>query len=251
VSLVGLCSAHGSPGVTTSALVLAAAWPAGRDVVVVEADPFGGVLAARFGLSDSPGVVTLAATAARTGVSAGTVRGHVQRLPGGLAVLVGVATPDQGPRVLQDLAGPVADLAAGGHAAEVDVIVDAGRVPPVGTVGLLAGCDAVLVVTRPVVEQLRLAAHLAHRLAGPVPVSLLLVGETPYGPEEVTASLDVAVAGVLAWDEDTVEVVNGGVAGWRRRSVERSLLARSAATLTARLATRLGVATDAVAEGVR
>jgi hypothetical protein len=236
--------------VTTAALALAAAWPAGGEVVVVEADPFGGVLVARFGLADSPGVVTLAASAARTGITADTLRSHVQRLPGGLGVLVGMATPDQGPRVLHDLAGPLAGLAAG-PGGQVDAIVDAGRVPPAGTAGVLAGCDLVLVVTRPVLEQLRLAAHLAHRLAGPVPVSLLLVGETPYGPDEVAATLDIDVAGCLAWDRDTAEVVNGTAAGWRRRGLERSLLARSAATVVDRLATRLGVTTDAVAGGVR
>ena len=43
-------SLRGAPGATTLAMGLAAAWPAttGRRCVVVEADPNGGVLAARF-----------------------------------------------------------------------------------------------------------------------------------------------------------------------------------------------------------
>lgn len=37
--MVTLTSAHGSPGVTTTALVLAATWPDPRRCLLVEADP--------------------------------------------------------------------------------------------------------------------------------------------------------------------------------------------------------------------
>ena len=54
-------SAHGSPGVSTALQVMAAQWPNPDAVpVVVEADAGGGVVAARFDITITPGMVTLA-----------------------------------------------------------------------------------------------------------------------------------------------------------------------------------------------
>ena len=44
MSVFAFGSARHSPGVTTSLLALAAAWPADRQVLVIEADPAGGDL---------------------------------------------------------------------------------------------------------------------------------------------------------------------------------------------------------------
>ncbi len=56
MSLIGLCSAHGSPGATTTALAFAATWPEHRRCLLIEADPFGGVIGPRYGLGDTPGL---------------------------------------------------------------------------------------------------------------------------------------------------------------------------------------------------
>src|SRR5207244_2826784 len=50
MTAVAWCSAKGSPGVTTAVQLVAGAWPAGRPLLIVEADPAGGDLAARLGL---------------------------------------------------------------------------------------------------------------------------------------------------------------------------------------------------------
>ena len=71
MSLFCLCSAHGAPGVTTTALTLAGVWPKNRQCLLVEADPSGGVVAARFGLQDSPGLASLAAAARRLALHCG------------------------------------------------------------------------------------------------------------------------------------------------------------------------------------
>src|SRR5262249_57798282 len=60
VSLVVVAGGKGAPGATTTALGLASAWT-GQRRVVVEADPDGGVLAARLGLGLAPGLMTVAA----------------------------------------------------------------------------------------------------------------------------------------------------------------------------------------------
>ena len=66
--IVTLASVRGSPGVTSWALLVAAAWPAAVDAerVVVEADLDGGVLGARYGLGVDPGVVSLIAALRRS-----------------------------------------------------------------------------------------------------------------------------------------------------------------------------------------
>ncbi|HEV8165498.1 MAG TPA: hypothetical protein VGR74_13810, partial [Actinomycetota bacterium] len=80
MSLLALAAAKASPGVTTTAVALAATWPAERGVLLVEADPGGGDLAAWFGLAVEPGLVSLAAARRSTPPS---VQGHTQPLPGG------------------------------------------------------------------------------------------------------------------------------------------------------------------------
>ena len=77
-----------SCGVTTLALSLAATWPAERRVLLVEADPAGGTLAAGSGWAAEPNLVSLAA-AARRGGDPSLVWDHCQQLPGEVAVLAG------------------------------------------------------------------------------------------------------------------------------------------------------------------
>jgi hypothetical protein len=66
--IVTVGSVRGSPGVTSWALLLAAAWPAEFDVerAVLEADVSGGVIGARYGLGVEPGAVSLTAALRRT-----------------------------------------------------------------------------------------------------------------------------------------------------------------------------------------
>ncbi|MEX2278909.1 MAG: chromosome partitioning protein [Acidimicrobiia bacterium] len=233
MSLICLGSAHGSPGATTTALAIAATWPEHRRCLLVEADPFGGVIAARYRLGDSPGLSSLAAIA-RRGLDDEVVWQHTQQLPGGIPVLIGPPTAEEAHAVLRDLARILAEWAVA--QAEVDVIVDCGRIAP-GSAMLTAmtAADLVLVVTRPSIDQLRPAAARSTALTtGGVRSGLLLVGDHPYGPGEVAATLDVDVAGVIAWDPRTAAVLTGlhGAV----RDLRRTPLVRSAATLAAELA---------------
>ena len=236
MSLVGLCSAHGSPGVTTTALVFAATWPEHRRCLLIEADSFGGVIGARYGLGDTPGLSSLAAVA-RGGLDEEAVWRNVQQLPGGVPVLVGPASAEEANVVLADVAGVLADWCT--TQTDVDVIVDCGRVGPTSpVVKMLTRADAVMVLARGSLDQLRPAAHRLSALkTSGVEASLLLVGDKPYGPDEVAASLNVDVGGVIAWDPRTAAVLTG--ARGAVRDLRRSPLVRSAATLTDRLASSL------------
>ena len=127
MTVVAVCSVKGSPGATTFACMLAAAWPTVSPrgggsspeaddrtddraqpsadvpppnptvpVAVIEADPSGGDLAARFGLSSRTGWCSVSSTNRRTeGGGAGELARHLQHLPGGLPVLVSARGDDR------------------------------------------------------------------------------------------------------------------------------------------------------------
>ena len=87
MTLVGMLSLKGAPGVTTLSGLVATTWPGGGSLFVVEADPAGGDLAGRFGLSSSLGWSSLSSAVRRSG-RCHSWRPHLQYLPGGLPVLV-------------------------------------------------------------------------------------------------------------------------------------------------------------------
>ncbi len=150
MALISIAADKGAPGVTTTALALAAVWP--RPVLLAECDPAGGDLVYRLpGVSGEPldprrGLLSLA-VAARRGGQPGQVWEHAQKLYGGLDALLGVTNAEQGSG-LHLLWGPLGKLLAG--LGEADVIADCGRL---GTDGpqydLLAESTAVVLVTRP------------------------------------------------------------------------------------------------------
>ena len=235
MSVLSLISAHGSPGVTTTALALGATWPEHRSCLLVEADLSGGVIAARFGLGDAPGASSLAA-AARRGLDHDSLWENAQRLPGGLAVLVGPASPEEAHAVWRDLASEL--TAWSGAHPETDVIVDgdrvAGRSPSQAP---LLAAGTVRVVVRPSVDQLRPAAIRLEALeSSGVDASLLLVGDQPYGAYEVATTLGVSVMGVVAWDPNTASVLTGTPGALR--DLRRTPLVRSATTLATGMAPR-------------
>lgn len=233
-----------SPGVTTTALLVAAASePPG---LVVEADPFGGSLGARFGLAPRPGLATLAA--ARRDRSAEALRSHVQVLPGGLEVVVGLPSLAQS----QALASAWDSLADAVGGLGQPVVVDAGRLSTEAgaPVALLGRADVLAVVARPELSQIARLRAARETLVGINPrVVLVLVGERPYRPAEVGAACDIELAGVIAHDPGGAGLA-GGEAG-SARVLRRSALARSAAALAQALSARsTATPTGAVPEPV-
>ena len=134
-----------SCGTTTLAVALAATWPAGRKVILVELDPAGGTLAASSGWGAEPSLVTLAAAARRTS-DPEVIWAHCQRLPGGAAVLAAPVAAEQArsaTRMLPGLLGRLDEL-------DADVLVDAGRLDPAAAPpGVATGASRLVLCARP------------------------------------------------------------------------------------------------------
>lgn len=226
MKIIGLASVRGAPGVTTSSLLLASAFPGSP---VVEADLDGGVLAVRYGLGREPGLTTFAASGTGDG---GGWRPHAQDA-GGIPVLVGPDAPGAaaalwrtaGERITHQL------LAADGVA-----IVDAGRLR--SPVPIVAAADLMVLVVNPVGEQLVALTHLLPTLAQAVRgrLGVLVVGDGPYRVADVEGGVGVPVLGVLPDDRGAAEALRDG--GSRSR-LSRSRLVRAASSLGSEVAASL------------
>lgn len=182
MALVTLASVKGAPGVTTTALLVAALWP--RPSLLAECDASGGDIAYRIPAPDGQpldretGLISLAA-AARHDVDSHTVVRHVQRLVGGQDVLVGVGTSEQAlplsaqwPRLASVL----------GSLPGVDTIADLGRTyAGADQTAIVSASDALVLVvgTQPSeVAHLREALRVitpSGRRARPTPVHVVVV----------------------------------------------------------------------------
>ena len=231
--LIALASAKGSPGVTTTARVLASIWP--TDCILVDADPAGGDLAllartpSHEPLDPERGLLSLA-VAARRGAESAPIEPHLQLTDGGLEVLAGIARPEQVAGM-----GPVWTTIGDVLSRQLSaVVVDAGRLAPGSPVlPVVSAADVLLFVVRPQVEAYshlreRLTWLAADRDAPPVGVLLVTEARDTRAARELAAllahsALDVPVVGVVAHDERAAAVVGGRL----DRGIDRSLLVRS------------------------
>ena len=248
MALIAVAADKGAPGVTTSALALAAVWP--RPVLLAECDPAGGDIVYRLPgaggtrLDPRRGLLSLAVTA-RRGVTPAQVREHVQKLRGGLDVLLGVATAEQGSGLdpLWDAIGTALAALPG-----ADVIADCGRLGPDGPYyELLAHAAAVVLVVRPSlgeVVRLRdraaaLSAAVGRRGGHDGRIGLLVVVDhrgfgaalAEVGQAVGYPDSPVSVLGGVAYEPRSAELLRGEWGG----KLRKSLLIRTAGELTVRL----------------
>jgi hypothetical protein len=245
MALIAVAADKGAPGVTTACLALTLVWP--RPVLLAECDPAGGDLvyrlpAARGGqLDPGRGLLSLA-VAARRGLAPDQVLEHAQKLRGGLDVLVGVVTAEQGARL-----------------PDCDVIADCGRVGADGPhYDLLAYASSVVLVTRASLEEVvrlreRVAAvtgALALRHRQGIPVGVLVVADHRRFHAALTETGQALgpagaarILGGLAYEPRAAEALGGEQNG----RLGRSLLLRTARDLAGRLARSLAPAVAAPA----
>ncbi len=228
-----------SCGTTTAAVALAATWPAGRRVLVVELDPAGGSLAAASGWAAEPSLVTLAA-AARRDSDPEAIWAHCHELPGGAAVLAAPASASQ----VRSSAGMLGGLLGRLGELDADVLVDAGRIDP-GRVesatalpAVVGGAGRVVLAARPRLADLQsLGTFVETRvgLDGPLraALALVLIDDGPYPDAEITEALGVDVLGRIPWDPQAAELLTVTAASDRR--LRLSPLLRAARSLAENL----------------
>ncbi|HQZ85661.1 MAG TPA: hypothetical protein PLB21_08570 [Actinomycetota bacterium] len=221
MALIVLFSANGSPGVSTSALGLAMAWP--RPSILADTDPTGAraVAAGYFHGGQLPtddSIVDLA-IAHRQGTLVEDLPRMLMRIPNThIQLLNGPVRHNQArslDSVWEPLAGVFKSLERNGQ----DVIVDAGRLGLEGSpYKLLAAADLALLVTHSTLPALVAAASWAPTLKDTFPRSgattslgALVVGPgRPFTAAEVSKTLQMPTVASLEWDPPSAEVFSLG-----------------------------------------
>ncbi|HEX6469079.1 MAG TPA: hypothetical protein VF069_08280 [Streptosporangiaceae bacterium] len=254
MALIALAADKGAPGVTTAAIALGAVWP--RPILVAECDQAGGDLVYRLPadggmLNPARGMLSLAATA-RRGLRPEQIGEHVQRLVGGLDVLVGLTNAEQA-QGLTWLWGPLGRAFQGLSQADgVDVLADCGRLGAASPLlDLVREADYVLLFARATLEHV---AHLRERIAalgkelagpGAPPLGIVVIADPRQYHSAVAdvdriitnANLPAVVLGGLALDARGAEMLRGQ---WGGR-LDRSSLVRSARELAGVVLRRVAV----------
>jgi MinD-like ATPase involved in chromosome partitioning or flagellar assembly len=243
MSLLVVAAGKGSPGVTTTALVLAAVWP--RRCVLAECDAAGGDLVFRLradgggSLAVDRGVVSLA-TAARAAVTAESAAEHVQISDGGLPVLVGTSGELQSSALGSSWSGIAEAFVAvrGG-----DVVADCGRLSVSTPRPVLDVANLVVLVCRATVESVAHTKQTIEWLRRELHVdpTLLVVGAAD-APTQARQALrgcgELDVVGPLPVDVPAAAALSGE---WTRRLDRTALVTAARVTaqsLDARLAER-------------
>lgn len=220
MALIVLTSASGSPGVTTTAVALALAWP--RPVVLVEADPTGGspVLAGYFRGTVAParGLIDLALAHRDDHVDA-ALPGTLLPIPGHEAWLLPGIRGHLQARSLAPVWEPLSHSFKALERTGQDVIADAGRLGLTGSPEpLIHGADLTLLTLRTDLVSLSAAKAWAQTLredfeaAGVTGnLGVLLVGEgRPYAASDVCRVMDLPVVASIAWDPAAAAVFSHG-----------------------------------------
>ncbi len=237
-----VCLGSKGSAVTTTALALAGGWPVtSAPVVMVEADPAGGDIAARFDLAASPSLLTAAASLQQPTV--GLLLEHTHTLPGGLRVLPAPLRSLEVAGGMNDFTRAVVAPLRGSH--DVHLVIDAGRCDVRTIPALTLHADLVVIVIR---QELRSAQATVGRCLHAqqvvetlatrgMPIVAVVVGDAPYKADEIGQFLGLPVLGVLAEDPHGASHLAGRSA--TSRAARRSHLAKSAAGVADKLAAEL------------
>jgi cellulose biosynthesis protein BcsQ len=221
MAVIALCSASGSPGVTTTSVALAWNWH--RPVMLVEADPVGGsaILAGTFrGMREyRAGLVELTTSNLDLGDALADVADPVEGTK--ISFVAGPRSHLQVPS-LEPLWGRLMDALDELDDAGRDVIVDAGRLGMKGSPEpLLALADLTLIVTRTDLVSLSAVRTWAAALRDRTPAwrdaGLLLVGPgQPYSAKEVAKELGLPVVASVTDDAPAAAVFHAGAPAGRK-----------------------------------
>lgn len=235
MTIWAVASLRGSPGTTTLAMGLGAAWPSttGRPRVVIEADPLGGVLAARHDELRADRTIADAAVALRREFDLERLLSVARPVWGGLPVVPAHPSAAQTSAVLAH-AGERMALALS-STTEVDAVVDVGDLTAGSpALPLARRAAATLLVSRTRFEDVAsLAARGPELRAAGVEPWLVTVGSRPYDPEAIAAEAELPLLAALPHDANAAAVLAGE--GAHDGRLRRSLLWRMICELASRL----------------
>lgn len=211
--IVALASLHGSPGVTTLSLALTASMTRGSiPAYYLEADPGGGVVAARFDRPLIPNLTGLAG-AARHDLAIEQVNEHVQHLMDGVRGVVAHPCSTQSSSALRVGAEVLARVCA---ADSSTAVVDLGRWHPEHPGAALAlSARSLVLLVRPVLEHVALTVNATKNIVNRHKLSLVTVGSRVYSDRQIGEATGLAVLGHLP--EPDLSLLGDPVAALRRR----------------------------------
>jgi MinD-like ATPase involved in chromosome partitioning or flagellar assembly len=224
---------------TTTTVALAASWPATDDVVLIEADPAGGDLAAWFDMPVSPSLSTVV-----TRVLDGAwpeIERHTRLADNGLRILPSPARAGESAQAIGEAARSVVPSLAAMRTPVA--VVDTGRfAAAAASHPFVAAATVTVVVHRQAPQSARAAAVRLQRLAdlleqlstSPCSLVVAVVGARPFGIDDVESFLEEAVGrtSVVGLPDDELAAgVLGGRTGVSSRRLARLPLMRAARDL--------------------
>jgi MinD-like ATPase involved in chromosome partitioning or flagellar assembly len=224
---------------TTTSVALAAAWPATDDVVVVEADPTGGDLAAWFDMPVAPSLSTIVTTVLDR--SWADLERLTRRAGSGLRLIPAPSRSGEAAQAVAEAARSLVPTLAA--IASPITIADTGR-SPIGSIAnpFLSSSSVTIVVHRQSSQSSRAAAVRLQRLADqlevfasmPTGVIVAVVGAAPFGASEIESFLadSVGVNAIVGLPvDDLAAAVFGGRTGVSARRLARLPLLRAVGDL--------------------
>ena len=244
VAVVGDCT-------TTTALALAAAWPSEHEAVVLEADRTGGSLAAWLGTPVSPSLSTIVANSAAHGATPSTawcaVDAMVRDAPSGTRFIAAPVRSRAASRALSEASSTLFPLLA--QLAQPTIIADVGSYAVVDTPSVLLSLASSIVVCHrqdaasagaATVRLERLAELVQFLTAFGVPLTVALIGDRPFGPDEVGQFLAADGPAEIVMHplpvDDLTAAVFAGRTGVSQRRLARLPLIREASALARQVA---------------
>ncbi len=232
IAVIGDCT-------TTVCVALAACWPADDDVLVLEADPAGGSLAAWLDTPSSPSLTTVVANtgAAEVGAAVATVSSMAQRSASGVRFLAAPLRGLPARRAIDEATTTVIPSLAETDA--VTVLADLGRRHPGEIPRAFESATLTVVVHRQRPASAAAEAARLERLVEFVeqlgrPIILAVLGTDPFDPAEIVHHVDTSMPGTIAdWirfaDDPLAATVLAGRTGVSAKRLRRLPLMRSAA----------------------
>lgn len=234
IAVIGDCT-------TTTCVALAACWPADHDVLVLEADPAGGSLAAWLDTPSSPSLTTVVAnTGAGTGAAGttvATVSSMAQRSASGVRFLAAPLRGMPARRAIDEATTTVIPSLAETDA--VVVLADLGRRHPGEIPRAFESATLTVVVHRqrpapPAAEAARLERLVEFVEQLGRPIILAVLGNEPFDPAEIVHHVDTSAPGaIIDWirfaDDPLAATVLSGRTGVSAKRLRRLPLMRSAA----------------------